>query len=187
MNCLWRNKLSPSPRSRRGVHIVKVCPVDNIYLLCYTATCLSSIAGAGHSSPFPSHQGVHTRWFGRALDWQSRGQRFDPAYLHHRETGKARFDESQNELFPFPAIRQIDISQTASFVLSSNGRSVWNARFFMLRYQEIDYKIMPQPIIMWSRSLRRGCPERNTLFFIFRNRRTAANGRCTGFRLLLRR
>lgn len=66
MNCPWRNKLSPSPRPRRGVHIVKVCPVDNIYLLCYTATCLSSIAGAGYSSPFPSHQGVHTRWFGRA-------------------------------------------------------------------------------------------------------------------------
>ena len=50
--------------------------------LDYTAICLSSIAGAGYSSPFPSHQGVHTRWFGRALDWQSRGQRFDPAYLH---------------------------------------------------------------------------------------------------------
>ena len=85
MNCPWRNKLSPSPRPRRGVHIVKVCPVDNIYLLCYTATCLSSIAGAGYSSPFPSHQGVHTRWFGRALDWQSRGQRFDPAYLHQKD------------------------------------------------------------------------------------------------------
>lgn len=82
MNCPWRNKLSPSPRPRRGVHIVKVCPVDNIYLLCYTATCLSSIAGAGYSSPFPSHQGVHTRWFGRALDWQSRGQGFDPPRLH---------------------------------------------------------------------------------------------------------
>ena len=85
MNCPWRNKLSPSPRPRRGVHIVKVCPVDNIYLLCYTATCLSSIAGAGYSSPFPSHQGVHTRWFGRALEWHSRGQRFDPAYLHQKE------------------------------------------------------------------------------------------------------
>ena len=90
MNCPWRNKLSPSPRPRRGVHIVKVCPVDNIYLLCYTATCLSSIAGAGYSSPFPSHQGVHTRWFGRALDWQSRGQRFDPAYLHQKDL-KLRF------------------------------------------------------------------------------------------------
>ena len=86
MNCPWRNKLSPSPRPRRGVHIVKVCPVDNIYLLCYTATCLSSIAGAGYSSPFPSHQGVHTRWFGRALEWHSRGQRFDPAYLHQKTT-----------------------------------------------------------------------------------------------------
>ena len=83
MNCPWRNKLSPSPRPRRGVHIVKVCPVDNIYLLCYTATCLSSIAGAGYSSPFPSHQGVHTRWFGRALEWHSRGSRFDPDHLHH--------------------------------------------------------------------------------------------------------
>ena len=86
MNCPWRNKLSPSPRPRRGVHIVKVCPVDNIYLLCYTATCLSSIAGAGYSSPFPSHQGVHTRWFGRALEWHSRGQRFDPAYLHQKHS-----------------------------------------------------------------------------------------------------
>ena len=84
MNCPWRNKLSPSPRPRRGVHIVKVCPVDNIYLLCYTATCLSSIAGAGYSSPFPSHQRVHTRWFGRALEWHSRGSRFDPDHLHHK-------------------------------------------------------------------------------------------------------
>ena len=85
MNCPWRNKLSPSPRPRRGVHIVKVCPVDNIYLLCYTATCLSSIAGAGYSSPFPSHQGVHTRWFGRALEWHSRGKGFDPPHLHHKK------------------------------------------------------------------------------------------------------
>ena len=84
MNCPWRNKLSPSPRPRRGVHIVKVCPVDNIYLLCYTATCLSSIAGAGYSSPFPSHQGVHTRWFGRALEWHSRGRGFDPLRLHQK-------------------------------------------------------------------------------------------------------
>ena len=26
--------------------------------------------------------GVLNRSLGRALDWQSRGQRFDPAYLH---------------------------------------------------------------------------------------------------------
>ena len=24
-----------------------------------------------------------TTWRGRALEWHSRGQRFDPAYLHH--------------------------------------------------------------------------------------------------------
>ena len=105
MNCPWRNKLSPSPRPRRGVHIVKVCPVDNIYLLCYTATCLSSIAGAGYSSPFPSHQGVHTRWFGRALEWHSRGQRFDPAYLHHKKTLKPQrfmFTGTQCDLWGRP-------------------------------------------------------------------------------------
>ena len=27
--------------------------------------------------------------------------RFDPVYLHQRETGEARFDESQNELSSF--------------------------------------------------------------------------------------
>ena len=26
--------------------------------------------------------GVHRRLLGRALEWHSRGQRFDPAYLH---------------------------------------------------------------------------------------------------------
>ena len=28
---------------------------------------------------------VHTRYFGRALEWHSRGQRFDPAYLHQND------------------------------------------------------------------------------------------------------
>ena len=69
----------------RGTYQSLIWPVDNIYLPCYTAICLSSIAGAGYSSPFPSHQRVHTRWFGRALEWHSRGQRFDPAYLHHEK------------------------------------------------------------------------------------------------------
>ena len=27
---------------------------------------------------------------GRALEWHSRGQRFDPAYLHHEKQGKLR-------------------------------------------------------------------------------------------------
>ena len=34
---------------------------------------------------------------GRALDWQSRGQRFDPAYLHQKE----RHDASRVSLFGF--------------------------------------------------------------------------------------
>ncbi len=32
------------------------------------------------------HVGVLNRMSGRALDWQSRGQRFDPAYLHQKES-----------------------------------------------------------------------------------------------------
>ena len=68
----------------RGTYQSLIWPVDNIYLPCYTAICLSSIAGAGYSSPFPSHQRVHTRWFGRALEWHSRGKGFDPPHLHHK-------------------------------------------------------------------------------------------------------
>ena len=30
-------------------------------------------------------QGYVADWFGRALEWHSRGQRFDPAYLHQKE------------------------------------------------------------------------------------------------------
>ncbi len=32
--------------------------------------------------------GVLNRSLGRALEWHSRGQRFDPAYLHHKKTLK---------------------------------------------------------------------------------------------------
>ena len=31
-------------------------------------------------------QGYATDLLGRALEWHSRGQRFDPAYLHQKET-----------------------------------------------------------------------------------------------------
>ena len=37
---------------------------------------------------------------GRALEWHSRGQRFDPAYLHQRVRKKACFRE-KTSLFPF--------------------------------------------------------------------------------------
>ena len=36
-------------------------------------------------------RGYVTVRFGRALEWHSRGQRFDPAYLHHRNGLKRRF------------------------------------------------------------------------------------------------
>ena len=32
----------------------------------------------------PNLEGCVTPSLGRALEWHSRGQRFDPAYLHHR-------------------------------------------------------------------------------------------------------
>ena len=140
MNCPWRNKLSPSPRPRRGVHIVKVCPVDNIYLLCYTATCLSSIAGAGYSSPFPSHQGVHTRWFGRALEWHSRGQRFDPAYLHH-EKSCIRKDAG---FFLFP--RCFEAAGVSTKRVNKSSRRVLRCsvrRFVCLACRRPDFSRMP--------------------------------------------
>ena len=37
---------------------------------------------------------------GRALEWHSRGQRFDPAYLHQRVCKKACF-RKKTSLFPF--------------------------------------------------------------------------------------
>ena len=45
------------------------------YVLCYTLYCSEreNTTGWGYSSA------------GRALDWQSRGQRFDPAYLHQKD------------------------------------------------------------------------------------------------------
>ena len=45
-------------------------------------------------------------WFGRALEWHSRGQRFDPAYLHHlrRESSLGRSLENTmfSRLFALP-------------------------------------------------------------------------------------
>ncbi len=35
-------------------------------------------------------RGYVTASFGRALEWHSRGQRFDPAYLHHRHREVAK-------------------------------------------------------------------------------------------------
>ena len=35
--------------------------------------------------------GCVSRWFGRALAWHARGQRFDPAILHHTVRTRTRF------------------------------------------------------------------------------------------------
>ena len=40
--------------------------------------------------------------------WHSRGQRFDPAYLHHKETEKLVLTKVKTSFFVFPL--QIDIS-----------------------------------------------------------------------------
>ena len=44
---------------------------------------LSNDVSFERASILLNHQRVPTRWLGRALEWHSRGQRFDPAYLHH--------------------------------------------------------------------------------------------------------
>ena len=84
--------------------------------------CLSSIAGAGYSSPFPSHQGVHTRWFGRALEWHSRGQRFDPAYLHQKlERVRKTLKSSDFKVFSFPKVENSGDLQKAPVRLIFDG------------------------------------------------------------------
>ena len=94
--------------------------VDNVADSCYTINCsvrnlqLKECGKDLHNLTRGGRDNWGIAQLG-ALDWQSRGQRFDPAYLHHWE---ARFDESQSELFPLLSIRQIDMSQTASFAFS---------------------------------------------------------------------
>ena len=46
--------------------------------------CGLSPAHPKHSRP--SFEGLHNACAGRALEWHSRGQRFDPAYLHQETT-----------------------------------------------------------------------------------------------------
>ena len=42
------------------------------------------------ASSKPQLQGSVTAWLGRALEWHSRGQRFDPAYLHQKKSVSER-------------------------------------------------------------------------------------------------
>ena len=55
------------------------------YADCWTEKHFSTEFGVltpNHTHSHTLFWGCVSRWFGRALDWQSRGQRFDPAYLH---------------------------------------------------------------------------------------------------------
>ena len=72
--------------------------VDILLPACYTSKCSAAEHTArGYSSA------------GRALDWQSRGQRFDPAYLHQNDTTFRRVVF----LFPMLFVRSFQHTQHA--------------------------------------------------------------------------
>ena len=78
-------------------NFLKFC-VDKAYPACYNTKCSDM---------------EHTTWgyssAGRALDWQSRGQRFDPAYLHQNDTTFRRVVF----LFPMLFVRSFQHTQHA--------------------------------------------------------------------------
>ena len=51
---------------------------------------LSNDVSFERASILLNHQRVPTRWLGRALEWHSRGQRFDPAYLHQNNNSHSQ-------------------------------------------------------------------------------------------------
>ena len=92
---LLRKKEKTALRERRAVSgTVPVTPVSR------EPKCRKTFEFQG----FPGHSRVLQRgrnWgcvflpFGRALEWHSRGQRFDPAYLHQKGTKKLAFERKQ--------------------------------------------------------------------------------------------
>ena len=59
------------------------------YADCWTEKHFSTEFGVLTSNHTHSHTlfwGCVSRWFGRALAWHARGQRFDPAILHQKST-----------------------------------------------------------------------------------------------------
>ena len=64
------------------------------YADCWTEKHFSTEFGVLTSNHTHSHTlfwGCVSRWFGRALAWHARGQRFDPAILHHSVRTRTRF------------------------------------------------------------------------------------------------
>ena len=58
-------------------------------------------------SESPVLRGYVTAWLGRALEWHSRGQRFDPDYLHQKVREKACFREKASFFFRFRKFKKI--------------------------------------------------------------------------------
>ena len=67
--------------------------VPKLFSCCY-ADCWAenhfsekfSVLTINHTHSHPLFRGCVSRWFGRALAWHARGQRFDPAILHQKST-----------------------------------------------------------------------------------------------------
>ena len=63
-------------------HLSKMCSDST----CYTYENIRYVDSPCIEALFlPGLGGYVTALTGRALDWQSRGQRFDPAYLHQKD------------------------------------------------------------------------------------------------------
>ena len=73
---------------------------EKLFSLIYglSLTIMKDIQGVFWGCPriealfWPGLGGYVTALTGRALDWQSRGQRFDPAYLHQKASKPYGFD-----------------------------------------------------------------------------------------------
>ena len=68
--------------------------------------------------------GVLNRSLGRALEWHSRGQRFDPAYLHQRKTLKPYWAEKIPiflDISTLLRMSQLDLARTLTESIVKNG------------------------------------------------------------------
>src|SRR5450830_631922 len=74
------------------------------------------LPGSGRSSTLSAPGGYSSA--GRALAWHARGQRFDPAYLHHNETNKSK------NLLLFELVREKPLAKPDDFSGKSERKTV---------------------------------------------------------------
>ena len=77
---------------------------------------------------------------GRALEWHSRGQRFDPAYLHQEIKNEKGF--KSNDLKPFSCFSYFLSTFPFSSTIGFHPRKVefeWNGKFSLLCLFECQY------------------------------------------------